>query len=125
MTAGVYVAWHTSNASGDRGELLLSTFDGSHTSPSLSPDGQMIAFLMAVDGVTHVFGKPIRSGEPLQITSGSAPSRRPRWSPRGDQVIFERAGQGIWSVSPLGGAARRIIEEGSNVNFSAVVTANG
>jgi Tol biopolymer transport system component/DNA-binding winged helix-turn-helix (wHTH) protein len=118
-TAGVYVAWHTSNVPGDRGELLLSTFDGSHTSPSLSPDGQMIAFLMAVDGVTHVFVKPIRSGEPLQITSGSAPSRRPRWSPRGDQVVFERAGQGIWAVSQLGGVARRIIEEGSNPNFSA------
>jgi Tol biopolymer transport system component/DNA-binding winged helix-turn-helix (wHTH) protein len=117
--ASVYFAWNASNSFGDRGELLLSTFDGSHTSPSLSPDGQMIAFLMGVDGVAQVFVKAIRSGEPVQITSGTAPSRRPRWSPRGDQVVFERAGQGIWSVSPLGGVARRIVEEGSNPNFSA------
>src|SRR5258706_6885963 len=43
---------------------------------------------------------------------------RPRWSPKNDQIVFGR-GQEIWSVAPLGGPARRIIDSGRNPNFSA------
>jgi serine/threonine protein kinase len=90
---------------------LLSTFPGSHRSPSLSPDGRMLAYVDAADGVAQVFVKYLDGGDPLQITSGKDPVVRPRWSPRGDRILFERSGR-PWTVSPLGGDARPAGESG-------------
>ena len=97
---------------------LVSTFDGSHRSATLSPDGRMVAFLMEAAGVPQVWIKSIASGSPVQITFGEVAAGRPRWSPRGDQILFERRDRGIWSVPPLGGEARQIIEAGHSPNFS-------
>jgi Tol biopolymer transport system component len=96
---------------------LLSAFPGSHRAPSLSPDGTMLAFLEVARGVPQVWVKPLGEGEPLQVTSGDVAAGRPRWSPRGDQIVFERRGQGLWSVPPLGGQPRRIAERGSCPGF--------
>jgi Tol biopolymer transport system component/tRNA A-37 threonylcarbamoyl transferase component Bud32 len=99
-------------------QRLISTFSGFHRSPSFSPDGSMIAFVNTVNGVPQVWIKNLAQGEPVQITSGGAPAARPRWSPKNDQIVFGR-GQEIWSVAPLGGPARRIIDSGRNPSFSA------
>jgi Tol biopolymer transport system component len=98
---------------------LLSVFAGSHRSPSLSPDGRLLAFLMDVDGVPQAFVKPVDGGEPLQATAGAIAALHPRWSPRGDRIVFAREGAGIWTMSPLGGEARRIIEDGHSPSFGA------
>ena len=97
---------------------LVSTFDGSHRSATLSPDGRMVAFLMDAAGVPQVWIKSIASGSPVQITFGEVAAGRPRWSPRGDQILFERRDRGIWSVPPLGGEPRQIIEAGHSPNFT-------
>ena len=99
-------------------QFLFSTFDGSHRSPSFSPDGAMLAYLMDVDGVPQVWVRPVGAGSAVQITSGPIPAQRPRWSPGGDQIVFERQ-SGIWSVPPLGGTARLLVEPGRSPNFSA------
>jgi serine/threonine protein kinase len=96
---------------------LVSDFPGSHRSPSLSPDGTMVAFLSPVDGIPQVFIKPIGEGSLLQITSGTEAAERPRWSPLNDGLLFARAGS-IWSVPPLGGSPTLVIEHGRNPNFS-------
>ncbi len=98
-------------------QFLFSTFDGSHRSPSFSPDGAMLAYLMDVDGVPQVWVRPIGAGSAVQITEGPSPAQRPRWSPRGDQIVFERQAR-IWSVPPLGGDARLLVEPGRSPNFS-------
>ena len=98
--------------------FLFSSFEGSHRSPSFSPDGAMLAYLMDVDGIAQVWVKPVGAGSAVQITSGQIPAWRPRWSPRGDQIVFERDG-GIWSVPPLGGTARLVVEQGRSPNFSS------
>ena len=56
---------------------------------------------------------------PVQLTSGDVPAGRPRWSPRGDQILFERRLHGIWSIPPLGGEARQLIPDGRSPAFSA------
>jgi Tol biopolymer transport system component len=100
-------------------QRLISTFPGSHTSASFSPDGAMIAFLASTGhGAAQVWVKNLSHGDPLQITDGETDASRPRWSPQNDQIVFARQGQGIWSVPPLGGAAQRIIAEGRNPDFS-------
>ena len=98
---------------------LVSTFDGSHSAASHSPDGSFIAFLQEVDGVAEVFVKNLVRGDPVQVTRGGTRAERPRWSPKNDQIVFARTGLGIWSAPPLGGEARRILEQAVNPNFSA------
>ena len=100
-------------------QRLISTFPGSHTSASFSPDGAMIAFIARTGhGAAQVWVKNLSQGDPLQITDGETDASTPRWSPRTDQIVFARQGQGIWSVPPLGGVAQRIIDEGRNPDFS-------
>ena len=92
---------------------LLSTFPGSHRAPSLSPDGRMLAFIDVSRDAPQVFVKYLDEGDPIQVTTDGVAVGRPRWSPKGDQILFERKGEGIWSVPPLGGPSRRVLEEGS------------
>jgi serine/threonine protein kinase len=99
---------------------LLSTLSGAERSPSLSPDGSLLAFV-APDGqgVSQIWVRNLAEGAPLQITSGAVAASRPRWSPSSDQIVFALAGQGIWLVPPLGGAPRRLLESGANPSLSA------
>jgi serine/threonine protein kinase/sugar lactone lactonase YvrE len=96
---------------------LLSTFPGSHRTPSLSPDGRMVAFVDDSHETSQIWVKPLAEGDPVQITSGEASASNPRWSPKGDQIVFERSPKGIWSVPPLGGAPRQILQGGSCPSF--------
>jgi Tol biopolymer transport system component len=98
---------------------LISTFPGSHSGASFSPDGSMIAFIRKGDsGGAQVWIKSLSHDNPVRLTDGELDAVRPRWSPRNDQIIYERRGQGIWSVSPLGGPSRQIIPNGRNADFS-------
>lgn len=102
-----------------RNVRLISTFPGTHREASFSPDGSMIAFISDTEGVPQVWVKNLEQGEPIPVTSGGAPASRPRWSPRNDQIVFARRGQGIWAVPPLGGPARQIVQQGRNPDLSA------
>jgi serine/threonine protein kinase len=97
---------------------LVSTFPGSHRMPSFSPDASMTAFVSDSGGVEQIWIKNLAQGDPIQITFGDEPSFRPRWSPLNDQIVFHRK-DGIWSVAPLGGTPRKIIEGGYNPNWSS------
>ena len=100
-------------------QRLISTFPGSHTDASFSPDGAMIAFIAKTgQGAAQVWVKNLSQGDPLPITDGETDASRPRWSPRNDQIVFARQGQGIWSVPPLRGVAQRIIDDGRNPDLS-------
>jgi Tol biopolymer transport system component len=105
-------------------QRLISTFEGSHHGASFSPDGSMIAFVgMGTDSeresVSQVWVKELSEGRPIQVTFGGTDAIRPVWSPHGDQIVFERTGQGIWSVPPLGGTAHRVVEDGHHASLSA------
>jgi Tol biopolymer transport system component len=97
---------------------LISSFAGSHRWPALSPDGRRLAFVSDAAGTPQVWVKDLGSGDPIQITFGDRPAVRPRWAARGDRIIFSSQGGGIWSVAPLGGSPRRIVEHGWNADLS-------
>ena len=97
---------------------LISSFAGSHRWPAVSPDGHMLAFVSDAAGTPQVWVKNLSSGDPIQITSGDRPAVRPRWAARGDRIIFSIQGGGIWSVAPLGGDTRQIVEHGWNADLS-------
>jgi eukaryotic-like serine/threonine-protein kinase len=92
---------------------------GSHRAPSYSPDGSMLAFTAPdANGIEQVWVKHLAQSEAIKVTASEADAARPRWSPKNDQIVFAMRGRGIWSVSPLGGNARRILDQGANPNLS-------
>ena len=97
---------------------LVSTFPGTHRSPSFSPDGRMIAFVSDAGGPPQVWVKNLAGGDPIQVTFGDLPALRPRWSPQGDQIVYSLRGAGIWSVAPLAGEPRRLVDFGWNGELS-------
>jgi eukaryotic-like serine/threonine-protein kinase len=98
-------------------QRLISSFPGSHREASFSPDHSMIAFISDAGGVPQVWVKNLAQGDPIQITTGELAARRPRWSPRNDQIIFSSGGS-IWFVPTLGGKPNKLIEAGRNPNWS-------
>ncbi|HEY7160001.1 MAG TPA: hypothetical protein VH815_02025, partial [Acidobacteriota bacterium] len=76
-------------------------------------------------GIPQIWIKNLNTGDPIQITSQDVPGDRPRWSPANDQIVFStgsfeisRESESIWTVPPLGGTARKIIDQGRNPNWS-------
>ena len=101
-------------------QRVISTFTGAHHEATFGPDGTMIAFVSDASGNPEIWIKTLASGEPTQITSGETAASSPSWSPRGDQIVFARAGAGIWTVGPLGSPAeRQLIEGGRAPSFSS------
>jgi serine/threonine protein kinase len=100
-------------------QRLLSTSATAHRAPSYSPDGSMVAYVAPDQaGAQQIWVQPVDQGPAIQITAGKSNANRPRWLPSGNQILYAVAGQGLWTVSPLGGTPTRVIERGSNPNVS-------
>jgi dipeptidyl aminopeptidase/acylaminoacyl peptidase len=72
--------------------------------PSISPSGKWVAF-SAVDvdleqntRTPHLWIVPLAGGEARQLTSQKAGEERPRWSPKGDQLLFLSPQDGVPQV---------------------------
>lgn len=90
----------------------LTTLEGIETDPSLSPDGSQVAF--AWNGPAQdnfdIYVKVVGAGEPLRLTNNPADDLSPAWSPDGRHIAFVRDGQGLFIVSPVGGAERKVLD---------------
>lgn len=95
----------------------LSTFPGSHTQPSLAPDGESYAFISDADGVPHVWLLQAGQAAPRQLTHGKMHDARPRWSPDGRSILFARSNS-LWLVDVGGGEPREIVRDAYNPNWS-------
>lgn len=84
----------------------LTTYPGVEGPPSLSPDGNQVAFERDGD----IFVKQVDGEALVRLTSTSAAEAAPAWSPDGRQIAFSRAGEGIFVVSPLGGGERKVAQ---------------
>jgi Tol biopolymer transport system component len=82
----------------------LTTYPGVEGPPTLSPDGNQVAFARNGD----IFVKQVDGEALVQLTSSPLAESAPAWSPDGRQIAFRRGGEGIFVISPLGGGERKI-----------------
>ena len=89
----------------------LTTYTGSQSHPSFSPDGSQVAFDWTGEKGDHldIYVKLAEGGTPLRLTTSPEPAASPAWSPDGRQIAFLRAG-GVYSISPLGGPERKLTD---------------
>jgi len=123
VTAGVVVAAGLVFALRTRGgapvpdaalrAVPVTSYSGPQGAPTFSPDGNQIAFPWNGDqgDVTHIYVKLIGTDTPLQLTFAKESDSAPAWAPNGKSIAFLRRG-GIYSISPIRGAERRIAELG-------------
>ena len=97
---------------------MVTSFSGSQSEPSYSPDGTAIAFVSPVDGLPQTWVSDRPDIAPRQLTPGGYPCSRPRWSPDGETIICATY-TSIWAIPASGGEPIRIIRDASNPNFSA------
>jgi Tol biopolymer transport system component len=102
------LAWHVASPRPVPAARLLplTTYRGIEGPPSLSPDGNQVAFEREGD----IFVKQVDSEALVQLTRTTSPEHAPAWSPDGRLVAFTRAGRGIYVVSPLGGGERKVTD---------------
>jgi dipeptidyl aminopeptidase/acylaminoacyl peptidase len=82
-------------------------------SPSLSPDGEHLAFRTSITGKPQLWTVDSRGGWPRQLTYGESVSFH-AWSPRGDWICYgtDRGGNervGFYLISPDGTRERELL----------------
>jgi eukaryotic-like serine/threonine-protein kinase len=83
--------------------------------PSLSPDGNTIAYSSDRGNGYEIFVRPLTAGgRELQLTSDGSQNFEPAWSPDAKLIAFHSKKRGgVWVVPALGGVAKQITEFGS------------
>jgi len=98
----------------------LRSYRGSEEFPTLSPDGNQVAF--SWDGEksdnTDVCIQPVGPGTPLRLTTHPERDVSPAWSPDGRWIAFVRTPRGklqIILIPPLGGPERVLVDTDTRI----------
>ncbi len=120
LAAAGLAAWHLRPAPpvpAMSAPVPLTTYRGSQASPSLSPDGNQVAFQW--DGEKgdnfDIYVKSLGvDATPLRLTTNPAMDRWPAWSPDGTTIAFIRSAApdkvDLMLIPALGGPERRLAE---------------
>jgi Tol biopolymer transport system component len=99
----------------------LTALPGIEAFPSLSPDGQWVAYSASVSGNLDVYLQSTSGQTPIELTAQSpADDDQPAFSPDGQWIAFrsEREGGGIFVMGRTGEAVRRVTRFGFNPAWS-------
>ena len=103
--------------------VQVTTWSGLDFFPSLSPDGNSIAYSSDHQGSFEIYVKQLApGGREIQITSDGAQNFQPAWSLDGKLIAYHSYRRGIWVVPALGGSARQLTEFGSRPAWSPDVS---
>ena len=100
--------------------LTVTSFPGAEGMPSLSPDGNFVAFTWTgpvSTATADVWVKAVEGDALRRLTdTPQMHEAMPAWSPDGSQIAFYRqdaeGNKGVFLVSPLGGEARMVVPSG-------------
>lgn len=81
--------------------------------PTISPDGQAVAYLSQRGGPSELRVHAIPTGEHITVADTRISQRPPVWSWNGDRLAFVKEGQ-IWSVGSDGDGLTQITNEKAN-----------
>jgi Tol biopolymer transport system component len=101
--------------------LPLASYQGVEGPPALSPDGNLVAFAWsgsAEPGPTDIYLKAVESEALRRLTQTPGSETSPAWSPDGHSLAFVRDGQGVFTMSQLGGAERQVSATGTHVAWA-------
>ena len=125
VCAAVFVAalaWRALNRVSVPAQLLpLASHPGEEGPPALSPDGNLVAFAWsghADAGPTDIYVKAVESEAVRRLTDTPFSETSPAWSPDGHSLAFVRDGQGVFTMSQLGGAERQVSPSGTHVAWA-------
>ena len=97
--------------------IQLTSYPGAEYYPSLSPDGNQVAFTWRKENHNEIYVKLIGPGDPLRLTSGPH-DYAPSWSPDGRWIAFLRIQspyvQELRVITALGGAERKLADLNTN-----------
>ncbi|MBS1828059.1 MAG: PD40 domain-containing protein [Acidobacteria bacterium] len=91
----------------------LTSFPGSESQPSFSPDGNQVAFSwnQGKEDDLDIYVKVVEAGMPLRLTNTPTSEYSPAWSPDGRYIAFLRQGvdsAGFYLIPALGGLERKL-----------------
>ena len=96
--------------------VQLTSFVDSATSPTLSPDGRMMAFIRGPETFVtpgQIYIKMLPDGQPVQLTHDDSPKMAPAFSPDGSRIAYtatdSSAGWNTWVVPALGGEPQELL----------------
>jgi serine/threonine protein kinase/Tol biopolymer transport system component len=111
----------------------LTNFADSATSPALSPDGRMLAFLRGSEtfaGRGEIYVKLLPHGDPVQLTHDGTVKMGPAFDPSGARIAYTSKSGGAksgatWVVPVLGGEGQRILANAEALTFIPGAAAAG
>jgi eukaryotic-like serine/threonine-protein kinase len=112
--------------SADRSQWVqLTNLPDSATSPALSPDGRMLAFIRGSSsfwGSGQIYVKILPDAQPVQLTHDRSPKMGPVFSPDGARIAYTTVdGQfnwDTWVVPVLGGESQLMLRNASGLTWT-------
>ena len=101
--------------------VQLTNFSDSATSPALSADGRMLAFIRGPDtfnGPGQIYVKLLPDGRPVQLTHNPLLKMSPTFTPSGSSIAYTVGAKWeTWEVPAMGGEPHRMLSNASGLSW--------